>query len=83
MAERRDSAPAPMGATHVTNPEYHRKQAAEFKRLGNLANTEEDRAGYARLAQAELLLIDPDPYLLGLTLPVFTGSENTLYLRLF
>ena len=60
----------------MANAEYHRKQAAEFKRLGNLATTEQARAEYARLEQEELLLIDPDPYLLGLTLPVFTGCGN-------
>lgn len=52
------------GAANMGTAEFHRKQAAEYKRLGNLATTESERAQYARLEQEQLLLVDPDPYLL-------------------
>ena len=43
----------------------HRKMAAEYRRLGGNAKTEQERADFMRMAQEHLLLVNPDPLMLA------------------
>ena len=42
----------------------HRRMAAEYRRLGGSAKTEQERQDFMRMAQEHLLLVEPDPLLL-------------------
>ncbi len=40
----------------MPSAEYHRKMAAEYNRLAELATTDQERRNYLRLAEQEMLL---------------------------
>jgi len=45
----------------MSSAEYHRKAAAEYRRLADSATTEQDRCNYLRLEQEQLLLANSEP----------------------
>jgi hypothetical protein len=59
---RAGSAPAQTERVSMSSAEYHRKMAAEYSRLANIATTEQERCNYLRLEQEELLLANPDAF---------------------